>query len=464
MIADQYLFVASLNLGGTGLHSSKFLIYGNTRWSRISRKPRNLHCSAMRIKCISRNFQNSLKNLVKILDTSLCREWNRRNRAIIILAMTSCLILSPIEFNITNGSFGNIPALAAKNRFAPGTNEPVVKDPEAILRNALPIENKTIRKIQHALEWIPKDIRTRSWTKIEQEFKQANSMLDKQKDEILFNVLDSKRTEAQAMLDTLVSHKMPSLRQIISQRDSEKIVLANADILRDIGTLEEDMVKEFPYEVPKEYDYLPQLKGRAVVEMTLKKANNQKFDLDGQLFDKGYLTLVIDGYSAPVTGGCFVDLVNRGFYDGMKVIRSDGFVIQTGDPEGPDDGFVDPQTKKKRLIPLEVFAKGDKAPTYGITLEDDGRGAAATMLPFTAYGTLAMAREEFDANSGSSQFFWLLFDPELTPAGRNLLDGRYAVFGYTINGQEYLQDFKVGDYVEQAKITKGIENLKQPSE
>lgn len=30
------------------------------------------------------------------------------------------------------------------------------------------------------------------------------------------------------------------------------------------------------------------------------------------------------------------------------------------------------------------------------------------MLPFNAFGTMAIAREEFDANSGSSQFFWLL--------------------------------------------------------
>lgn len=30
------------------------------------------------------------------------------------------------------------------------------------------------------------------------------------------------------------------------------------------------------------------------------------------------------------------------------------------------------------------------------------------MLPFNAYGTMAIAREEFENNSGSSQFFWLL--------------------------------------------------------
>ena len=28
------------------------------------------------------------------------------------------------------------------------------------------------------------------------------------------------------------------------------------------------------------------------------------------------------------------------------------------------------------------------------------------------------------------QFFFLLFDPELVTAGRNLMDGRYGTFGY----------------------------------
>lgn len=30
------------------------------------------------------------------------------------------------------------------------------------------------------------------------------------------------------------------------------------------------------------------------------------------------------------------------------------------------------------------------------------------------------------------QVFWLLFESDLTPAGKNLLDGRYSCFGYTI--------------------------------
>jgi peptidylprolyl isomerase len=57
------------------------------------------------------------------------------------------------------------------------------------------------------------------------------------------------------------------------------------------------MVQGFPFEVPEQYSNLPQLKGRATVEI---KTN------------KGQVTVVVDGYSAPVTAGNFVDLVQRG--------------------------------------------------------------------------------------------------------------------------------------------------------
>jgi cyclophilin family peptidyl-prolyl cis-trans isomerase len=43
---------------------------------------------------------------------------------------------------------------------------------------------------------------------------------------------------------------------------------------------------------------------------------------------------------------------------------------------------------------------------------------------FIAYGAMGMARDEFEPDSASSQFFWLLFESDLTPAGKNLLDGR----------------------------------------
>ena len=55
-----------------------------------------------------------------------------------------------------------------------------------------------------------------------------------------------------------------------------------------------------------------------------------------RLFDKAELTIVIDGYNAPLTAGNFVDLVQKGFYDKLPIDRADGFVVQAGDPDGPD--------------------------------------------------------------------------------------------------------------------------------
>ena len=171
------------------------------------------------------------------------------------------------------------------------------------------------------------------------------------------------------------------------------------------------------------------------------------------------IKMVIDGYNAPITGGNFVDLINKGFYNNRVITRSDGFVIQTGDsnPEGEVHGYV--EGGKERKIPLEISLKGDKELLYSISSEDDGRGAAASVLQFQAYGALGMAREEFDPDSASSQFFWLLFESDLTPAGKNLLDGRYTCFGYTTENADLLKGVKEGDVIKSAKVVKGNEKL-----
>jgi cyclophilin family peptidyl-prolyl cis-trans isomerase len=52
-------------------------------------------------------------------------------------------------------------------------------------------------------------------------------------------------------------------------------------------------------------------------------------------------------------------------------------------------------------------------------------------------------RAPLRAHSASSQVFFLLKESELTPSGANLLDGRYAVFGYAVQGQDNLGLLKV---------------------
>jgi peptidylprolyl isomerase len=221
------------------------------------------------------------------------------------------------------------------------------------------------------------------------------------------------------------------------------------EVLDAIGTLEASMVAKFPFEVPAAYRNLPQLKGRATVSVET---------------NKGVITMVVDGYSAPVTAGNFIDLVQRGFYNGLPFTRSEeSYVLQTGDPQGPEVGFVDPTSGKYRAIPMEILVQGDKEPFYGSTLEDAGRYLDSPVLPFSSFGTVAMATPGEDPNGGSSQFFFFLFEPELTPAGRNLLDGRYAVFGYVVSGQDVLDQLKQGDKILSAKVVEGLDNLVKPN-
>ena len=73
-----------------------------------------------------------------------------------------------------------------------------------------------------------------------------------------------------------------------------------------------------------------------------------------------------------------------------------------------DEGYRDPNTGEIRRVPFEVMVEGDKQPIYEETLEDVRRFNENPALPFNAFGTLALARAEFDANSGSSQVFFLL--------------------------------------------------------
>ena len=176
---------------------------------------------------------------------------------------------------------------------------------------------------------------------------------------------------------------------------------------------------------------------------------------------QGDLTAVIDGYSAPLTGGAFVDLVQRGFYDGLPFSRAEDFyVLQSGDPKGDAEGFIDPKTKQERHVPLEILVPGDASPIYNMTFEDLGLFKATPVLPFATLGTLGWAHSDKALDDGSSQFFFFLYEAELTPAGLNLVDGRNAAFGYVVEGSEVLKEMTMDDTIISAKVISGADNLK----
>lgn len=323
-----------------------------------------------------------------------------------------------------------------------------VTDPQAILRYALPIDNDSVRKLQASLEGISSKLRAKRWKNISRNISDASFVLSARREQLLATVPEERKPQAAALIEQLTTGT-EELQAIVDTKDREATYLKRQELLNLVTDLEELMVVGYPFEVPEEYASLPQLLGRATVAM---KTN------------KGDLTVVVDGYSAPVNGGNFVDLVQRGFYDGLDFNRAEDFyILQAGDPPGEANGFIDPKTKKYRAIPMEVLVKGDDLPVYGETLEELGRYLDQPAIPFNAYGAMALARPGDDPNGGSSQFFFFKFDTEVTPPGYNLMDGRYSVFGYLIEGKEVLEELTAGDKIISAKVIKGIENLKQPS-
>jgi peptidylprolyl isomerase len=319
-----------------------------------------------------------------------------------------------------------------------------ITDGKALLRYALPIDNTDIRRIQKDLEDLSQWLRSSRWGPINGDLKKVNRAINRRRDKILADVPEDRRDRAAALLDQIQAGLEPAYTAV-ENRDKEAVWLARAELLDAVGDIEALMVEGFPYEIPDEYRDRPLLKGRATVVFETTK---------------GDVTAVIDGYSAPVTGGNFIDLVQRGFYDDMPFIRAeDYYVLQTGDPVGPEEGFIDPKTGEYRAVPLEILVQGDEVPVYGATLESLGRYLEDPVLPFSAFGTLGMARPESEPDGGSSQFFFFLFEPELTPAGLNLLDGRYAVFGYVVEGKEVLDKLRQDDAITSARVVAGLDNF-----
>ncbi|XP_058778681.1 peptidyl-prolyl cis-trans isomerase CYP38, chloroplastic-like [Vicia villosa] len=379
-----------------------------------------------------------------------------------------CIKQSVISIALAVGLITGVPTLGWPNNAQAANSAlsdlsvlisgPPIKDPGALLRYALPIDNKAIREVQKPLEDITESLKisgVKALDSVERNLRQASRALKQGKTLIVSGLAESKKEHGIELLDKLEAG-IDEFELILQDRNRSSVGPKQKELLQYVGGIEEDMVDGFPYEVPEEYRNMPLLKGRAAVDMKVKIKDNPNVE-------ECVFHIVLDGYNAPVTAGNFVDLVERHFYDGMEIQRSDGFVVQTGDPEGPAEGFIDPSTEKIRTVPLEIMVEGEKAPVYGETLEELGLYKAQTKLPFNAFGTMAMAREEFEDNSGSSQVFWLLKESELTPSNANILDGRYAVFGYVTENEDFLADLKVGDVIESIQVVSGIDNLANPS-
>ena len=124
------------------------------------------------------------------------------------------------------------------------------------------------------------------------------------------------------------------------------------------------------------------------------------------VFETNHGTFEIELFEdkAPITVKNFIDLAEKGFYDGLIFHRvNDGFMIQGGDPNGMCTGGP------------------------GYTIPDEFHKD----LKHDSEGVLSMANA--GPNTGGSQFF-------ITLAATPWLDGHHSVFGKVVKGMDVVRE------------------------
>lgn len=135
--------------------------------------------------------------------------------------------------------------------------------------------------------------------------------------------------------------------------------------------------------------------------------------------EKGTMKVEFYDNDAPIAVQNFIDLANKGFYDGLTFHRViPNFVIQGGCPKG----------------------NGTGGPGYHIPCELDGDNQ------FHDRGVLSMAHA--GRNTGGSQFF-ICHSRDNTAH----LDRKHTCFGKVVEGLDVIDDIRAGDKIEKIKVS-----------
>ena len=131
--------------------------------------------------------------------------------------------------------------------------------------------------------------------------------------------------------------------------------------------------------------------------------------------ERGPIRIELAADKAPLTVANFVNLAQRGYYDGLNFHRVIAdFMVQGGCPEGSGRGGP------------------------GYRFEDETRNGLSHER-----GVLSMANAGPSTNG--SQFF-------ITHVACPWLDGKHTVFGKVIEGQDIVDSVKQGDKINSVKI------------
>lgn len=142
-----------------------------------------------------------------------------------------------------------------------------------------------------------------------------------------------------------------------------------------------------------------------------------------EIENRGKLVIELFPKEAPKTVEQFLDLVKKGFYNGVRFHRVENkprpFIAVAGDP-------------LTKTLPLDDERIGTGGSGKKVPFEKNN-------IPFLN-GTLGLVRDEKDENSGDSQFFICI-------GNQRFLDGRYVAFGRVVEGLELIPKIRRGDKI-----------------
>ena len=140
-----------------------------------------------------------------------------------------------------------------------------VKNANALLRLALPINNKPIRQIQASLEQISDDLRIpgkKPLGPIKGRVNKALAVLDKQQAAIAADFAPDKKAAGDAAIDGLRA-ALKEFQDVIAAENKDRVVETQQKALSYVSEIEESMMNGMPFQVPADYAALPQLQVRA---------------------------------------------------------------------------------------------------------------------------------------------------------------------------------------------------------
>lgn len=114
---------------------------------------------------------------------------------------------------------------------------PPIKDPGALLRNALPIDNKAIRELQKPLEDITDSLKVagvKGLDSAEKNVRQASRVFKQGKSLIISGLAESKKEHGVEMIKKL-EIGIEELQKIVEDRNRDAVALKQKELLQYVG-------------------------------------------------------------------------------------------------------------------------------------------------------------------------------------------------------------------------------------